>query len=84
MAVEFTTNLSGAIKDIDKKVRQAAEEIGQAAETHAKLYVTNGVYHSAEGWYRRTGNLRNNITHETQKESNGYSAVVGSPTKYAP
>ena len=83
--VVFESHIDTVLKATQEALERAGEAIGQRMETHAKLYVTAGVYQSPEGWYVRTGNLRNNITHAVQEDGNGNTEViVASPTEYAP
>lgn len=83
--VVFESHIADVQKATAAALQKAAESIGQRMETHAKLYVTAGVYESPEGEYIRTGNLRNNITHDSMEDKDGNIIVaVGTPTDYAP
>lgn len=83
--VEFVSYIENVKNATDEMLEAAAEAIGQRMESHAKLYVTAGVYQSPEGWYVRTGNLRNRITHDKQQDSDGNVIImVGTNLEYAP
>lgn len=82
--VEFVSHIDIVKRATRQALMRAAESIGQRMESHAKLYITEGVYMSPEGWYIRTGNLRNSITHTTQEDSEGITVIVGSNVVYAP
>ena len=84
MSVEFISHLADVKAATDLQLAQAAEEIGQAAENNAKLHVTEAVYQTPAGWYVRTGNLRNSITHETEQDEDTVTIVIGSAVEYAP
>lgn len=80
MKVAIVDN-SPKIKDaVERQVAEALEAIGLAAEANAKIEVTRAVYDTTNTWYKRTGALRNSITHA----SDGESAYVGSNLEYAP
>lgn len=82
--VVYETKIDSVLKATEAALEKAAESIGQRMESHAKLYITAGVYQSQEGWYIRTGNLRNSITHTVQQDKEGTAAIVGSAVDYAP
>lgn len=82
--IDFVSHIDTVLKATDAALERAAESIGQRMETHAKLYVTAGVYESPEGKYIRTGNLRNSITHDSVSDDHSVTIVVGSPVDYAP
>lgn len=83
--IEVISNLAQVKAELERKLEAAGEDIGQRMETHAKLYITAGVYQSPEGWYVRTGNLRNSISHAKEKDDDGNTVVaVGSRVEYAP
>ena len=82
--LSFQSNRKNVLEEVSSKLDAAAEEIREAMESHAKLYITVGVYQSPEGKYIRTGNLRNNITAEVKKEKDKTTIVVGTPVEYAP
>lgn len=82
--IDFVSHIDTVLKATDAAFERAAESIGQRMETHAKLYVTAGVYESPEGKYIRTGNLRNSITHDSVSDDHSVTIVVGSPVDYAP
>ena len=59
------------------QIRQALEAIGIEAESNAKQEITKAVYDTLESPnYRRTGRLRNSITHITKSEEK--SVYIGS------
>lgn len=82
--IDFVSHIDTVLKATDAALERAAESIGQRMETHAKLYVTAGVYESPEGKYIRTGNLRNSITYDSVSDDHSVTIVVGSPADYAP
>lgn len=82
--VVYETKIDSVLKATEAALEKAAESIGERMESHAKLYITAGVYQSPEGWYIRTGNLRNSITHTVQQDKEGTAAIVGSAVDYAP
>jgi len=84
MSAEFVSHIADVKAATDLQLAQAAEEIGQAAENNAKLHITEAVYQTPAGWYIRTGNLRNRITHETVKDDDSVTIVIGSEVEYAP
>lgn len=83
--VVYETKIDSVIKATDEALSKAAEVIGGMMETRAKRYITESVYtNDAKGWYIRTGNLRNSITHIVQQDKEGTAAIVGSAVDYAP
>lgn len=66
------------------KLRRAAEIVGGMMETNAKKHVKTAVYSTPHGWYIRTGNLRNRITHEITEDEKTITITVGSEVEYAP
>lgn len=84
MAVVYDSKLSDILRATEEQLSKAAEAIGEAAETHAKLYITEGVYQSPQGWYVRTGALRDDITHIVEDEGNVKTVAVGNNIFYAP
>lgn len=79
--VKFESHLADIQKATEEQLARAAEIIGGMAESYAKKNISEVVYASPEGWYVRTGNLRNSLTHTT--ENNGHTVVVGSAVSYA-
>ncbi len=82
--VEFVSHIDHVVKATAESLERAAEIIGGMMETKAKLYVTDAVYASPEGWYVRTGNLRNSITHDAVADEHSVTIAVGSAVEYAP
>lgn len=81
----YESKLISVVKATDEALAKAAEVIGGMMETKAKQYITEGVYtNDAQGWYIRTGNLRNSITHTVEQDENTTTAIVGSAVEYAP
>ena len=79
--IEITEdNTAEVLRALSKASIRALETIGGMMEANAKKEITNVVYGTPPGWYRRTGALRNSITHKTD----GDSVVVGSNLEYAP
>lgn len=75
-------NTAEVLRALSKASIRAIEIIGGMMEANAKKEVTKAVYDTPQGWYRRTGALRNSITHRV--ESDGGSVIVGSNLEYAP
>lgn len=77
--VEITDNSPAAIKAMEEAVAGALEVIGLKAEEYAKREL-NGEF----GAPKRidTGNLRNSVTHDVQKQEN--AVYVGTNVEYAP
>lgn len=68
----------------DTQIEQALEAIGAAAEGHAIDEVTELVYDTPESPnYKRTGNLRDSITH-SEPNMTGKYVDVGSRVEYSP
>lgn len=83
--VEFVSHIDTVRKATDAALERAAEIIGGMMETKAKMYITDEVYtNDSHGWYIRTGNLRNSITHDSVSDDHSVTIVVGSPVDYAP
>ena len=80
--VKFESHLDEVLKATSEQLARAAEIIGGMAESYAKKNISKVVYATPAGWYVRTGNLRNSITHTT--ENNGHTGVIGSAVTYAP
>lgn len=81
MKIEITDNSKEVLEALHSQLEIALEAIGQAAETNAKLEITSGVYDTPESpFYRRTGNLRNSISHAADSDT----AYVGTNIEYAP
>lgn len=69
------------LRELADKIPVALEECGLAAEGFAKKEVTKVVYDTPESpSYKRTGNLRNSITHTVVDNT----AYVGTDIEYAP
>lgn len=66
--------------EFQQALARTAEAIGLQAEANAKKEITKVVYDTPSKGYKRTGNLRNSITHATD----GESAYVGTNVEYAP
>lgn len=84
--VVYMSKITEALKMTEEKLRKAAEIIGLSMETHAKEYITKGVYEIEipDSWYKRTGRLRNNITHDIKEDEEATQIIVGSNVEYAP
>ena len=85
MAIEFyleVDNVDLTIAEFRAAARRAMEEIGLQGERNAKREATSLIYDTPIGksGYRRTGNLRNGITHD----SNDDTAFIGCNVEYAP
>lgn len=73
-------NTAEVLAALGKASIRALETIGGMMEANAKQEVTKAVYDTPQGWYKRTGALRNSITHKRD----GDGVVVGSNIEYAP
>lgn len=82
--VEFVSHIDHVAKATNQALERAAEIIGGMMESKAKLYITDVVYATPAGWYVRTGNLRNSITHDTVANDHSITIAVGSAVQYAP
>lgn len=83
--VVFQSHIDNVLKATNQALARACEIIGGMMETKAKMYITDEVYtNDAKGWYVRTGNLRNSITHDTFEEDGAIVVAVGSTVEYAP
>lgn len=81
MDIKIEDNSKDFLKELDDRIPPALEECGLAAEKFAKEEVTKKVYDTPESPnYRRTGNLRNGISHATDEKT----AYVGTNVEYAP
>lgn len=81
MQVKITDNSQAILDALPPAKERALEAIGMQAEANAKIEVTQAVYDTPESpSYRRTGNLRNSISHAYDSDS----AYVGTNTEYAP
>lgn len=67
-------------KAAEAAIKRALEIVGGKAESYAKEELNRVVYSTPEGWYRRTGALRNSISHRVDD----HTAVVYSGISYAP
>lgn len=85
MAEIYESRVIDVLRATDDALAKAAEVVGGMLETKAKQYITEGVYtNDSLGWYVRTGNLRNSITHEVEQDNHSATAIVGSAVEYAP
>lgn len=82
MSIEIEEdNTAEVLAALGKAGTKILEVIGGMMESNAKREVTKSVYSTpASSWYKRTGALRNSITHR----KDGDSVVVGSDIHYAP
>ena len=78
IAEDFTAEVLAAK---ERAVLRALKMIGVQAERNAKLEVTKAVYEQpiSKSGYKRTGRLRNGITHETDADT----VYVGDNVDYA-
>lgn len=79
MKFTVTDNSQAILDALPPAKERALEAIGMQAEANAKIEVTRAVYDTPASWYRRTGALRNSISHA----SDGDSAYVGTNLEYA-
>lgn len=85
MGVELTLktdNIALATAEFEMAARKALKEIGLQGERNAKKEATELIYNTpiSPSGYRRTGNLRNGITHDSSDEA----AYIGCNVEYAP
>lgn len=79
--IRFDSNADEIIRLKNEAADRIIEELGQQGERNAKKEVTRAVYDTPESpIYPRTGNLRQHLTHDRD----GDTAIIGSPTEYAP
>lgn len=82
---EYISKIDTVKNATDAALKRAAEIIGGMMESNAKKEITSVVYETPEGWYIRTGNLRNSITHTMEEMEDGSIIIaVGSNVEYAP
>ena len=68
---------------LPQQIKAALMAIGMAAESNAKKEITKRVYNTPESpSYKRTGRLRNSISHAVAEEEK--AAYIGSNVEYAP
>lgn len=81
MQVTITDNSQAILDALPPAKERALEAIGMQAEANAKIEVTQAVYDTPESksGYRRTGNLRNSISHAHDDTT----AYVGTNVEYA-
>ena len=74
-------NIDMTLQEFQRAAKKAMKEIGLQAERNTKKEATNMIYNAPLGksGYRRTGNLRKAITHE----STDREAIVGCDIEYA-
>lgn len=85
--VEYVSHIDDVLNATSDKLARAAEIIGGKMESYAKMKITDEVYSKPSkpnGWYIRTGNLRNSITHDTVADDHSITIAVGSNVEYAP
>lgn len=81
MQVEIIDNSKEVLEALHSQLKTALEAVGMQAEANAKIEVTRAVYDTPESksGYRRTGNLRNGISHAHDDTT----AYVGTNVEYA-
>ena len=85
MGVEIvlkSDNIDKTLAEFEIAARKAMAEIGIKAEENVKREATTLIYDAppAKSGYRRTGTLRNSITHDSTDDT----AFVGCNVEYAP
>lgn len=85
MGVEIvlkSDNIDLTLAKFEAAARKAMKEIGLQGERNAKLEATKMIYDAPIGksGYRRTGRLRNAITHDSTDDT----AFIGCNVEYAP
>lgn len=86
--IDFKIDIDNSDRIIERKneaLRAALEAVGLEAEKNAKMEITRKVYDVPQtpeqrARYKRTGLLRNSITHQVQ----GNTVMVGTNVEYAP
>lgn len=82
MEVDFQSHKDEIKKEYDERLETVLEAIGQEAEGNAKKEITEMIYDTPESPnYKRTGRLRNDITHEVHKSEG--AVYIGNSVKYA-
>lgn len=81
--VSLTDNSDLVKNAMESQIAVALERIGLAGEANAKLEVTRAVYDTpvSSSGYKRTGNLRNRLTHKPEGKR---TMVIGENVEYAP
>lgn len=74
-------NIKEILRLMNKNVEKALEECGMAAETFASRELTEQLRKSPKSWYKRTGVLRNSITHEVDADKK--QMIIGDTAEYA-
>ncbi len=82
VGVKVISHKDDVIKELGDKLQGALELLGLAGEDNAKLEITKLVYDTPESPnYKRTGNLRNSLTHTDNGKDTVY---IGTNVEYAP
>ena len=81
ITVDIIDNSDQVRAELQDKLSVALEKIGLAGEAFAKEEITAAVYDTPESrsGYKRTGRLRNSLSHTTDADS----AYIGSNVEYA-
>jgi len=80
--INVLSNKHDVMQALGDNIEKALEECGMAARRYAKQKITQELKMSPEGWYKRTGALRNNINYAVDTKAG--TMTVGSPQEYAP
>jgi len=79
--LELLDNSDKVLLGLEMAKKRALAAIGAAAEANAKKEITKKVYDTPQSpYYKRTGVLRNSISHAEDDDS----AYIGTNVKYAP
>lgn len=81
ITVDIIDNSDQVRAELQDKLSVALEKIGLAGEAFAKEEITAAVYDTPESrsGYKRTGRLRNSLSHTTDSDS----AYIGTNVEYA-
>lgn len=78
--IKIEDNSKEFLKELEGRIPVLLEELGLQGEKNAKIEITKSVYDTPESPnYVRTGNLRNSLTHATDKDT----AYIGTNVEYA-
>ena len=71
------------LSELANRIPIALEAVGVQMENNARIHISREVYNKprAKSGYKRTGNLRNSITHQVDRKEQ--AAVVGTNVEYA-
>lgn len=80
--VKITDNSDAFRNALPENIKMALTAIGMAGESNAKEHITKVIYDTPQSPnYKRTGRLRNSITHQVVDDEN--SVYIGTNVEYA-